>query len=107
MPEAPLCNKVAWKVVRIPGGNGGVVKRGDKLPKEWRQNISKGVTGKANPMYGRTGAQSVRGRDVLDRSSGKIYPTVTMAAAASDMKMKTLYNMLSGHRPNTTELRFA
>lgn len=96
----------AWvrsmKAARTNGGNGGVVKHGDKLPPEWRANIAKAKVGPGNPFYGKRTpiARKVRGEGVE-------YESVSDAANALGMKMKTLYNMLSGHRPNRTNLRFA
>lgn len=101
----------AWvKSIRISrknGGNGGVVNKGDRLPDWWRGRIASAVTGSANSMYGKTGADSPRSRRVIDSESGAQYDSVLIASEAIGMKMKTLYNMLSGHRPNKTNLRFA
>lgn len=88
---------------RKNGGNGGVVKQGDKLPDSWRANIAKGVSGSKNPMYGKITAAA---RRVQDADAGIIFPSVGTAAIEHKLNMKTLYNMLSGHRPNKTSLRF-
>lgn len=98
----------AWvksmRASRKNGGNGGVVKNGDKLPEAWKANIAAAKIGQKNPMFGKQGP---RARTVLDVESGATYPSVEAAAKAIGMKMKTLYNRLSGHRPNSTTLRFA
>lgn len=63
--------------------------------------------GRLNPMFGRTGALSSNRRQVSDISNARTYATVTEAANATGMPMKSLYNMLSGFRKNRTSLRFA
>lgn len=63
--------------------------------------------GPLNPMYGKTGAQHPNSRRVRDRSTGIVFDSVLIAAEARGFKMKTLYNWLSGHRPNPTTLEFA
>lgn len=102
---------VAWvkaiRVARKNGGNGGVVKKGDKLPTAWRKNISNGQKGPNNYMRGRTGKAAPNRREVINEETGEKYPTTLIAAEAFGLNMKTLYNMLSGHRPNKTKLRFA
>lgn len=101
----------AWvasiREARKGGGNGGVVKRGDKLPAEWCASIAATKRGKANPMHGRTGAAHPNSRKVRDRATGAVFDSVLQAADAKGCKMKTLYNWLSGHRPNPTTLEFA
>jgi hypothetical protein len=101
----------AWvtsiRAARKNGGNGGVVKYGDKLPDAWRANLSASKIGTNNPMYGKTGAAHPNSRKVIDRATGEIYDSVQIAADALGYKMKTLYNWLSGHRPNTTTLELA
>jgi hypothetical protein len=90
------------RAARKNGGNGGVVKLGDKLSEEWKQNLSKAKMGDKNPHYGKTTkiARKVVGAD------GVCYPSVSAAAKDLNLNMKTLYNMLTGHRPNKTSLRF-
>jgi hypothetical protein len=44
---------------------------------------------------------------VIDRATGTVYDSVQIAADARGVKMKTLYNWLSGHRSNCTALEFA
>lgn len=97
----------AIREARKNGGNGGVVKKGDKLPDWWRGRIASAVTGSGNSMYGKTGAAHHGSRRVIDVESGVVYDSVLIASDAAGIKMKTLYNMLSGHRPNKTNLRFA
>jgi len=94
------------RLARKNGGNGGVVKHGDKLPETWVANLAAAKVGNKNPMYGKTGGLHHNARKVIDVKSGKIYSAIGIAADAVGLKMKTLYNMLSGHRPNKTTLRF-
>lgn len=99
----------AWvasiRAARKNGGNGGVVKKGDRLPEEWRAAIATGQRGPKNYMRGRTGSAHPNSRRVIGPEVE--YPSIQAAADAIGMKMKTLYNMLSGHRHNSTPLRFA
>lgn len=97
----------AIRIARKNGGNGGVVNKGDKLPADWCENISKGQKGPNNYMRGRIGEKAPNRREVVNIKTGDKYPTTSLAAEAIGLKMKTLYNMLSGHRPNKTALRFA
>ena len=101
----------AWiksiRTARKNGGNGGVVRRGDKLPESWRTAISIGQSGPNNYMRGKTGAAHPNSRKVRDRTTGTTYDSVQIAADALGHKMKTLYNWLSGHRQNPTSLEFA
>lgn len=92
---------------RKNGGNGGVVKTGDKLPDWWKQRISVTKLGAKNPMYGKVGAAHPNSRKVKDMATGEIYESVLVASEVKSVKMKTLYNWLSGHRPNPTTLEFA
>lgn len=93
----------AVRIARKNGGNGDVVKHGDKLPKEWRDNLAKGKMGSKNPYYGKT---TKIARKVIDDITKEIYPSVSKAAEDYKLNMKSLYNMLSGHRSNFTALRF-
>lgn len=92
---------------RKNGGNGGVVKKRDKLPDWWCQRISEKAKGAGNSMYGRTGEAHPNRRGVVDVTSGNSFPTVTSAAAHLGLRMQTLHNMLTGFRPNSTSMRFA
>lgn len=95
------------KIAAAKRGIATSIQKGDKLPQWWRERISKAVTGERNSRYGKTGEQSKQSRAVIDTATGETIVNVTRAAAQRGMKMKTLYNMLSGHRPNTTTLKFA
>jgi hypothetical protein len=97
----------AIRASRKGGGNGGVVRLGDKLPEWWRERIAATKIGDKNPMFGKTGARHPQSRAVVDCATGVTYPSVSAAADATGTKMKSLYNMLSGHRSNSTSLRFA
>ena len=92
---------------RKNGGNGGVVKAGDKLPAAWRASIAATKLGERNPMFGRNGDAHPRSRRVIDEASGTAYPSMTAAANAAGMKVGTLYNMLVGTNQNRTSMRFA
>lgn len=108
---AALPRSEAWvesiRKSRAGGGNGGVVKFGDKLPESWCSAISKGQRGPNNYMRGRNGEKAPNKREVVDQETSIKYPTVLLASEAIGVKMKTLYNWLSGHRPNPTSMRFA
>ena len=101
----------AWvrsiREARKDGGNGGVVKHGDRLPDSWRKNIAASVAGERNPMYGRIGAAHPASRAVRDKTTGTIYPSITAAAKAAGLSMQGLHNMLTGHRPNTSTMELA
>lgn len=101
----------AWvrsiREARKNGGNGGVVKHGDRLPEAWRKNIAATKVGTQNPMHGRTGAEHPRSRAVLDKATGTVYPSITAAAKAAGLSMQGLHNMLTGHRPNTSTMELA
>lgn len=92
------------RAARKNGGNGGVVERGDKLPESWRANIAAAKVGDKNPQFGKV---TKIARKVVDKTTGKLYESVSSAANDYDLNMKSLYNMLSGHRKNSTTLRFA
>ena len=100
---------------RADRGSGQLVNHtdgGDGMPgfkdrPESRRMKSITKVGALNPMYGKTGAAHPNSRKVRDRSTGAIYDSVQIAADELGHKMKTLYNWLSGHRPNPTTLEFA
>jgi hypothetical protein len=96
----------AIRLARKNGGNGGVVKKGDKLPQWWKDRIAATKHGKDNPMFGRTGKEHPNTRRVFNVKTSKVYESVSQAADRCGYNMKTLYNWLSGHRPNPTDLRF-
>lgn len=80
--------------------------RDKKLPDWWKEKIRATKIGELNPMYGRTGAKHPNSRKVINTDTGEIYDSVSIAAESNGMKMKTLYNMLSGHRTNKLNLKF-
>lgn len=92
------------RVARKNGGNGGVVKRGDKLPEWWRERISRSVVGEKNHRFGKP---SPRRRTVQDTATGTMYPSITHAATAHGLNLQSLHSMLTGFRPNRTSMRFA
>lgn len=101
----------AWvtsiRKARAGGGNGGVVKAGDKLPQWWKDRIAATKVGDKNPMFGRGGALHPGRRAVVNESTGEQFPTITAAAKAYGMNMQSLHNMLTGARPNRTSMRLA
>jgi hypothetical protein len=92
---------------RKNGGNGGVVKIGDKLPDSWRASIAKTKIGELNPMFGKTGEKHHNSRKVIDKASGTVFPSMTAAANSLGMKVGTLHNMLVGTNHNRTTLELA
>lgn len=73
---------------------------------ESRRKKSITKLGTLNPMYGKTGKDHPTTRRVINVKTSKIYESVSEAAYECGFKMKTLYNWLSGHRKNMTDLRF-
>lgn len=100
--SAETCRKKSESMIKSP-----LNLRGKKLPESWRQHISATKTGSLNPMHGKTGAAHPNSRIVRDVVSGEVFDSVLIASEARGYKMKTLYNWLSGHRPNPTKLEFA
>ena len=100
---------------RADRGRGGLVNHtdgGNGMPgfkdrPESRRMKSATKLGALNPMYGKTGAAHPMSRPVIHTQYGVFYESVEEAAAGFGYKMKTLYNWLSGHRPNPTPLEFA
>ncbi|TQK06958.1 NUMOD3 domain-containing DNA-binding protein [Herbaspirillum sp. SJZ107] len=83
--------------------------RGKKLPEWWKDRIRATKFGEANPMFGRTGEQSKMSRKVMNFETGEIYASVTLAAKAIGMPMKTLYNRMvkdKKHGTSATVMRF-
>lgn len=81
--------------------------KGKKLSEEWKNKIRVTKIGELNPMYGRNGLNHPNSKKVINTETGVIYDSVTIAADVNGFKMKTLYNILSGQRPNKTTLKFA
>lgn len=81
--------------------------RGKKLPDWWNDRIAAAKVGAQNPMYGKTGAAHHGSRPVFHNQAGVFYDSVQEAAELLGFNMKTLHNMLSGHRKNKTPLEFA
>lgn len=77
---------------------------GKKLPESWKNNIKKSKLGSKNPNFGKRGTGL--SRKIRDIKTGETYISVSEAAESCGYKMKTLYNWLSGHRKNPTDLRF-
>lgn len=78
--------------------------KGKKLPEWWKDKIRKTKIGEDNPMYGKRGQETARARLVLDEITGIYWDSVSEAAEVYGFKVKSLYNMLSGHRKNKTNL---
>lgn len=101
----------AWvksiRAARKNGGNGGVVKKGDKLPESWRRSLAAAKMGAMNPMHGRTGESHPRSRKVRDAATGAVYPSITAAAKSLGLSVGLMHNMLTGVNRNTTSLEFA
>ena len=91
-------------LVNIARGGPGMPGVKDSEAARRKKSITK--IGVLNPMYGKTGAAHPNSRRVVDRTTGTTYDSVQIAADARGHKMKTLYNWLSGHRPNPTALEF-
>lgn len=81
--------------------------KGKQLPDWWRDRIAKTKIGERNPQFGKCGIESRQSRAVINPGYGYVFASVTEAAEFFGIKMKTLYNMLSGHRPNPFQLEFA
>lgn len=85
------------------GGNGAPNQYNSEETKQ-KKSVTK--LGELNPMFGKTGKDHPNTRRVINIKTSKVYESVSEAAEASGLKMKTLYNWLSGHRKNPTDLRF-
>lgn len=81
--------------------------KGKTLPDWWKQRIAATKVGEMNPMHGKRGAEHPQSRAIVNASYGLVFESVTEAADFYGMKMKTLYNQLTGHRPNKLNLEFA
>ena len=92
-------------LVNLARGGPGIA--GVKDSDEVRRKKSITKVGALNPMHGKTGAAHPNSRKVVDKDSGDVFDSVLVAAESRGLKMKTLYNWLSGHRKNPTTLEFA
>lgn len=96
----------AWvesiRFARKNGGNGGVVKKGDKLPKSWCESISKAVSGENNHFFGKATSIS---KKVINIKTKVIHPSIYQAASAEGVNRGHLYGVLQGLRKNDTPLR--
>jgi hypothetical protein len=81
--------------------------KGKQLPDWWKQRIAATKVGDLNPMHGRRGSDHPTSRAIINSGYGLVFESVTEAAEFYGMKMKTLYNQLTGHRPNKLNLEFA
>lgn len=81
--------------------------KGKKLPDWWKQKIAATKVGDMNPMHGKTGLSHPMSRAVINAGYGYVFASVQDAADFFGLNMKTLYNQLSGHRPNKFDLEFA
>ena len=94
-----------YPLVNMSDGGAGNVGLKDKPETRRKKSVTK--IGALNPMHGKTGAAHPTSRKVHDKISGATYDSVLIASTTHGHKMKTLYNWLSGHRPNPTTLEFA
>lgn len=95
----------AWiasiRAARRGGGNGGVVKAGDKLPESWKANIAAAKIGVLNPFFGKPSPPS---KKVVNRDTGAVYDSIARAAKAEGVPAYMLYQYLDGTRRNRTPL---
>ena len=89
------------RAARKNGGNGGVVKFGDKLPESWVANLAAAKVGDKNPYFGKPSPPS---KKVRNAKTGAIYDSIARAAAAEGIGLKALYQYLDGTRRNKTPL---
>ena len=92
-------------LVNICDGGGG--RNGAKDSAEVRAKKAASKIGKLNPMHGKRGLEHPQSRCVVLHGYGLVFASVQEAADFFGLKMKSLYNKLSGHRPNDTNLEFA
>lgn len=93
--------KISIRASRKNGGNGGTVKKGDKLPSYWKKAISKSKIGAKNIFYNKPTPISKR---VVNLKTGVIYGSIMRAAIAEGIPTSILYKSLAGLCPNTTGL---
>ena len=80
------------------GGNGGVIKKGDKLPESWRKNIAKKKVGILNPQFGKVSPQAKKVKNI---NTGVVYDSIARAAEGEGIAdVFFLYSCLSGNRRN-------
>lgn len=91
----------ACRVARKNGGNGGVVKRGDKLPPSWVANLAAAKVGDKNPYFGKPSPPS---KKVRNTETGAVYDSIARAAIAEGISAKALYQYLDGTRSNRSSL---
>jgi hypothetical protein len=92
----------AIRKARKNGGNGGVVKKGDKLPEAWRKAIGKGISGERNGHYGVGNPKPVK-----NIKTGTIYPSIKAAAEGEGLSYARVYsNLEKMPKYNNTDLRF-
>ncbi len=99
-PRSPEWVK-AIRAARKNGGNGGVVKHGDKLPASWVANLAAAKVGDKNPWFGKPSPPS---KKVRNTKTGAIYDSIARAAAAEGVSVKALYQYLDGSRRNRSPL---
>lgn len=97
----------AIKAARKNGGNGGVVKLGDRLQDEWRAAISNAAVGKNNNMFGKKGNAHPTSMPVVNIESGIYFESIAEAAESLGYKMQTFHKWMTGARPNNTLWRLA
>lgn len=97
---------VGRKISAAKKGIATSIQKGDTLPEWWRDRIRQTKIGSRNPMFGRTAEKHPTSRRVVNQSTGVVFPSVTAAAEATGIPMKSLHNMLTGFRKNPTTLQF-
>lgn len=81
---------------------------------EMKVNYSLSKMGPKNPMFGKpshrkgikTGKPSPCAKQVIDITTGTVYPSIEAAAKSINRGTVTLWRKLTGKRPNYTNLRF-
>lgn len=84
----------AIRASRKNGGNGGVVKFGDKLPESWRKSLSESKKGAKNPWFQKPTPVA---RKVRNTKTGIVYETIKAAAEAEGINRRRLYNHFDGY----------
>lgn len=96
---------VGEPLVNICSGGPGMPGAKDSPEVRMKKSVTK--VGSLNPMFGKTGAAHPNSRKVINKETGDVYDSVSIAADALGVKLKTLYNWLSGHRKSPLPLEFA